>query len=83
MDAKYLPTLRQRKNQVEMTLRYIENERRTVENNPDWLNRAAYNRRVALLEQLLGWYREELGHLDIAIREPERAGEFSVSETRK
>ena len=69
MDAKDSAPLRQRKNQIEMTLRHLENERREVEDNTDWINQAAYHRRASLLDQIAAWYREELEDIDRAIQE--------------
>lgn len=69
MNAKDSVTLRQRKDQVELTLRHVTNERREIEINADWLNRAAYTSRVRLLDQLAAWYRDELGEIDRALRE--------------
>jgi hypothetical protein len=64
MDATNSVKLRQRKNQIEITLRYLDNERRDVEDNTDWLNQAARASRVTLLDQLTSWYREELQQVD-------------------
>lgn len=70
MNTGILVTLRQRRNLVELTLRNIENERRNVEECADCLDRAAYRRRARLLDQLTGWYRDELKDIDRARDEP-------------
>ena len=64
MEAKDYVTLWQRKDQVEITLRYLENQRRELENNVRWLTRPAYETRVALLDEIAEWYREELAQID-------------------
>jgi RNA polymerase-binding transcription factor DksA len=51
--------LRQRQQKVEATLRHLESERREVEENSAWMNPAAYELRVSLLNRLTGWYRNE------------------------
>jgi hypothetical protein len=64
METKGYVTLRQRKDQVEITLRYLENQRRELEDNVRWLTRPAYERRLALLDEVAEWYRDELAHMD-------------------
>jgi RNA polymerase-binding transcription factor DksA len=63
----YSGKLRRRKNEIEMTLRYLEAERREVEENTEWLNRAAYESRARLLERLTDWYLNEMQEVDRAL----------------
>ncbi len=60
--------LRQRRKSIETTLSHLENERRQVEQNTEWMDRLAYQNRLSLLDRLTGWYREEMGHIDEALR---------------
>lgn len=61
--------LRQRREVVEMTLLYVEHERREFETGAACLSEAAHRQRVWLLEQLTAWYRAELRDLDRAIED--------------
>ena len=49
------------------TLQYIENERNGAEQNTDWLDRAAYESRIALLDRLSEWYIKEIDEIDKAL----------------
>ena len=60
METKNLVTPGQRKDEVEITLRYLENQRQEMEDNLRWVSKAAYHSRVAFLEEVAGWYRDEL-----------------------
>lgn len=64
MEAKNFVTLGQRKDEVEITLRYLENQRHAIEENLHWVGKAAYQSRVALLDEIAGWYREELATIN-------------------
>jgi hypothetical protein len=64
MEAKDLFTLRQRKDEVEITLRYLENQRHEIEDNLRWVGKAAYQSRVAFLDEIARWYRDELAELN-------------------
>ena len=64
MESKNYVTPWQRKDQIEITLRYLENQRRELEDNVRWLTRPAYESRVALLDEIAEWYREELAQID-------------------
>jgi RNA polymerase-binding transcription factor DksA len=50
-----------------MTLRHLANEQKQVEQNTDWLDQAAYESRVNLLDRLSDWYATEIGQIDKAI----------------
>ena len=65
--------LRQRRDVVEMTLLYVENERREIDTRVDCVAESAYRQRVWLLDQLTAWYRAEIRELDRAIDELKKA----------
>jgi hypothetical protein len=67
MEAENLNTLWQRRNQVDITLRYLENQRHEIEDNVRWVSKAAYQSRVALLDEITGWYREELAQMNCTV----------------
>jgi RNA polymerase-binding protein DksA len=50
-----------------MTLRHVEKERNEAEENADWLDRAAYDSRIALLDRLSDWYTKEIDEIDKAL----------------
>jgi RNA polymerase-binding transcription factor DksA len=60
--------LRQRRKSVDRTLQHLENERRQVEQNTQWMDRLAYQNRLSLLDRLTHWYHEERGQIDQALR---------------
>ena len=63
----YSEKLHHRKEEIERTLRYLENERREVEDNTEWLDRAAYENRASLLNELSLWYRTEMQEVENAL----------------
>jgi RNA polymerase-binding transcription factor DksA len=71
MDAirivKRFEQLNQRRAQVSLTLEHVEKERREAEDNTDWLDRAAYESRIALLDRLCDWYTQEGAEIDEAL----------------
>ena len=67
MTSRYLDKLTKRRGQIMMTLRHLANEQRQVEQNTDWLDQAAYESRVNLLDRLRDWYTTEIGQIDKAI----------------
>ena len=64
MEAKNFVVLGQRKDEIEVTLRYLEKERHEIEDNFRWVDKAAYQSRVAFLDEIAGWYRDELAELN-------------------
>jgi DnaK suppressor protein len=58
--------LRLRAIEVERTIRHLENERREVEENTEWRDRAAYEGRVRLLDGLTTLYRYEMEEIEKA-----------------
>jgi len=65
--GQHFDKLRKRREQVVMTLQHIAYEQRQVEQNTDWLDQAAYESRVNLLDRLTGWYRTEMSNIDRAL----------------
>ncbi len=67
MDALYFDKLRGRRMEIETTLRHLDIQRRDVEENTDWMNRAAYESRIYLLARLSSWYQDETGQIERAL----------------
>lgn len=65
--GKHYDQLNKRRHQVALTLEHIEKERNEAEGNTDWLDRAAYETRIALLDRLNEWYIDELHTIDRAL----------------
>jgi DnaK suppressor protein len=65
--AKQIEHLTKRREQVRVTLRHVEKERNEAEENTDWLDRAAYESRITLLDRLSDWYTEEIDEIDKAL----------------
>jgi DnaK suppressor protein len=65
--ARHYDQLNKRRHQVVLTLQHIEKERNEAEENTDWLDRAAYETRIALLDQLNEWYIQEINAIDKAL----------------
>ena len=65
--GRHFDQLNKRRKQVAMTLQHIEKERNEAEANSDWLDRAAYESRIALLDRLSDWYTHEGGEIDKAL----------------
>lgn len=61
-----LVTLRLRAMVVERTIRHLEKERREVEENTEWVDNAAYESRVKLLDGLITLYRDEMEQIEKA-----------------
>lgn len=74
-ESRYTENLRRRRDEVDLTLRHLENERREVEANTQWASRAAYDSRVRLLERLTRWYRAECSDIDAALERARTAGQ--------
>ena len=65
-DITYSDKLRLRWIEVERTIRHLEKERREVEENTEWIDRAAYESRVSLLDGLTTLYRDEMQQIEKA-----------------
>jgi len=67
--AKQFEKLSKRREQVAITLQHIEKERNEAEQNTDWLDQAAYESRIALLDRLSEWYIKEIHEIDKALNQ--------------
>ena len=76
MNKNYFQKLRSRRIEVKRTLRHLENERRTVECNTEWADRAAFEARMNFLDRLTDSFLDEIGRIDDALirRDPGRYG---------
>ncbi len=50
-----------------LTLEHVRKEQRTVNDNKDWIDHAAYRSRVELLDNLTDWYVKEAARIDGAL----------------
>jgi RNA polymerase-binding transcription factor DksA len=62
----YYDKLQKRQEQIQLTVEHIKNERRGVEANVEWMDPKAYQNRMNLLNQLTGWYNEEVEAIEKA-----------------
>jgi RNA polymerase-binding transcription factor DksA len=62
----YWDKLRLRATEVERTIKHLEKERLEVEENTEWVDRAAYESRVSLLDGLITLYRREMEQIEKA-----------------
>ena len=67
MNLEASAKMRQRKDCVELTLRYVENERRLLNTSSHCFGQKACRYRAWLLDELTAWYRTELRDLERAI----------------
>jgi RNA polymerase-binding transcription factor DksA len=65
--GKHHDQLNKRRHQVVLTLQHIEMQRNEAEENTEWLDRAAYDTRIALLDKLTEWYTDEIRAIDKAL----------------
>ena len=59
--------LTQRRDQITKTLHYINKEQSQVERNTEWLDQAAHDSRVQLLDRLSRWYKSEIEEIEKAL----------------
>ena len=59
--------LRERRECVEITLQYVEHERRLLAIGTDCAGDTVHRKRAWLLDEVTEWYRAELQELDCAI----------------
>jgi DnaK suppressor protein len=65
-ETTYWDKLRLRTIEVDRTIRHLEKERQEIEENTEWMDRAAYESRVNLLEGLITLYRNEMEQIEKA-----------------
>ncbi len=72
MEATLIDTsfarLIKRREEVVATLRHLDDEQKEVEHNTDWVDEAAYESRVALLDALRYDYQAEMTRIDLALK---------------
>ena len=68
LDTKpYDERLRQRRDEIVMTREHLKKEQRVVDENKDWIDPGAYQRRVHLLDGLVEWYAKEMARIEAAL----------------
>ena len=67
-NEQFFEKLRKRRSETMRTLEHLETERRTVDENKDWIDKAAYNSRCHLLASLADWYANETSRINAALR---------------
>lgn len=65
--ARYSDLLKKRRAELMTTTQHLERERRIVDDSRDWLDRAAYESRIGLLDRLESWYLDEIARIDLAL----------------
>jgi RNA polymerase-binding protein DksA len=63
----YLARLTSRRQQIVATLRHLDKTRNEVDQNSDWLDQAAHENRVQLLDRLNDWYDSEMAQIEKAL----------------
>lgn len=63
----YHDRLKKRRAEMLATLAYIQQERRTADENKDWINPTAHKSRVTLLCDLIDWYVGATARIDNAL----------------
>jgi DnaK suppressor protein len=63
----YHERLRMRRSEVIRTLEHVQNEQRMVDENKEWIDKAAYRSRRELLDSLAEWYVDESSRIDDAL----------------
>ena len=66
-NPEYYERLKTRRNEVMMTLAHVHKEQRTMEENKDRIDCAAYESRLRLLDNLTCWYVDEIARIDEAL----------------
>jgi len=65
---RYYDKLEKRRGEIIRTLEHVQNEQRIVDENKDWIDRAAYESRCHLLDNLASWYANETVRINAALR---------------
>ena len=64
----YYEKLEKRRGEIMRTLEHVRKEQRTVDENKDWIDRAAYQSRCHLLGSLNSWYANETARINAALK---------------
>jgi DnaK suppressor protein len=65
---QYYYMLEKRRGEIMRTLEHVQNEQRIVDENKDWIDRAAYASRCHLLDNLASWYANESVRINAALK---------------
>lgn len=65
--APHYERLRRRRDEIVTTREHLKREQRAVEDNDEWLDRASYESRVHLLDNLADWYANEIVQVENAL----------------
>ena len=63
----YYGKLRQRRGVIIKTLEHVQQEQREIDENKEWIDKAAYASRAHLLNNLAEWYLGESDRIDSAL----------------
>ncbi len=61
--------LSKRRAETLRTLKHLRTEQRTIDENREWIDKAAYESRRHLLSGLADWYANETARIDAALRQ--------------
>ena len=64
---RVLQQTKNRRGEIIRTLEHVQKEQRTVDENKEWIDRAAYESRCQLLDSLADWYVHETTRIDDAL----------------
>jgi RNA polymerase-binding transcription factor DksA len=66
-NAQYYEKLNERRSDIMRTLEHVQKEQRAVDENKEWIDKAAYESRCHLLDNLADWYLNERTRIDDAL----------------
>jgi DnaK suppressor protein len=66
-NEQYYDKLTRRRSETTRTLQHVQREQRMVDENKDWIDKAAYESRCRLLGSLADWYANETAHINAAL----------------
>jgi DnaK suppressor protein len=66
-NEEFYNKLKNRRGEIIRTLEHVQKEQRTVDENKEWIDRAAYESRCHLLDSLADWYVHETTRIDDAL----------------
>ena len=66
-NEEYYDKLKNRRREIMRTLKHVQKEQRTVDENKESIDRAAYESRCQLLDSLADWYVHETTRVDDAL----------------
>jgi DnaK suppressor protein len=66
-NEEFYNKLKNRRGEIIRTLEHVQKEQRTVDENKEWIDRAASESRCHLLDSLADWYVHETTRIDDAL----------------